>query len=158
MAIVRWDPFDALLGAQEDMNRMFRRDWLRGPGGELAEAGAWSPAVDIYETEESLVVEAELPGVDPKDIDVSVDEGVLSLKGERKLEKVVKEENYHRVERAYGLFQRTVRLPSDVDADAIKANYDSGVLKVSVPKVEPRKPKSVPIEVETRKEAGEKKK
>ena len=158
MAIVRWDPFDALLGAQEDMNRMFRRGWLRGPGGELAEAGAWSPAVDIYETEESLVVEAELPGVDPKDIDVSVDEGVLSLKGERKLEKVVKEENYHRVERAYGLFQRSVRLPSDVDADAIKANYDSGVLKVSVPKVEPRKPKSVPIEVETRKEAGKEKK
>ncbi|MCJ7653307.1 MAG: Hsp20/alpha crystallin family protein [Actinobacteria bacterium] len=157
MAIVRWDPFDALLGAQEDMNRMFRRGWLRGPGGELAEAGAWSPAVDIYETEDSLVVEAELPGVDPKDIDVSVDEGVLSLKGERKLEKVVKEENYHRVERAYGLFQRSVRLPSDVDADAIKANYDSGVLKVSVPKVEPRKTNSVPIEVETRKEAGKEK-
>lgn len=157
MAIVRWDPFDAFLGAQEDMNRMFRRGWLGGPGGELAEAGAWSPAVDIYETEDSLVVEAELPGVDPKDIDVSVDEGVLSLKGERKLEKVVKEENYHRVERAYGLFQRSVRLPSDVDADAIKANYDSGVLKVSVPKVEPRKPKSVPIEVETRKEARKEK-
>ena len=152
MAIVRWDPFDALLGAQEDLNRLFRRGWLRSPGDEIAQAGAWTPAVDIYETEDSLVVEAELPGVDPKNIDVSVDEGVLSLKGERKLEKEVKEENYHRVERAYGMFQRSVRLPSDVDADAIKANYESGVLKVSVPKVEPKKPKSVPIEVETRKE------
>ena len=152
MAIVRWDPFDALLGAQEDLNRLFRRGWLRSPGDEIAQAGAWTPAVDIYETEDSLVVEAELPGVDPKNIDVSVDDGVLSLKGERKLEKEVKEENYHRVERAYGMFQRSVRLPSDVDADAIKANYESGVLKVSVPKVEPKKPKSVPIEVETRKE------
>jgi len=152
MAIVRWDPFDAFLGVQEDMNRLCRRGWLRGPGGELAEAGAWAPTVDIYETEDSLVVEAELPGVDAKDIDVSVDEGVLSLKGERKLEKEVKEENYHRVERAYGVFQRSIRLPFDVDADAIKANYDSGVLKVSVPKGELKKPKSIPIEVETGKE------
>lgn len=152
MAIARWDPFDAFVGAQEDLNRLFRSGWLRSPGDELAQAGAWAPAVDIYETEDSLVVEAELPGVDPKNIDVSVDEGVLSLKGERKLEKEVKEENYHRVERAYGMFQRSVRLPSDVDADAIKANYESGVLKVSVPKVEPKKPKSVPIEVETKKE------
>ncbi|MBK5092748.1 MAG: Hsp20/alpha crystallin family protein [Actinobacteria bacterium] len=152
MAIARWDPFDAFVGAQEDLNRLFRSGWLRSPADELAQAGAWAPAVDIYETEDSLVVEAELPGVDPKNIDVSVDEGVLSLKGERKLEKEVKEENYHRVERAYGMFQRSVRLPSDVDADAIKANYESGVLKVSVPKVEPKKPKSVPIEVETKKE------
>ena len=158
MAIVRWDPLDAFLGVREDMNRLFRRGWLRGAGGELAEAGAWAPAVDIYETEDSLVVEAELSGVDAKDIDVSIDEGVLSLKGERKLEKEVKEENYQRVERAYGMFQRSVRLPSDVDADAVKANYDSGVLKVSVPKVEPKKPESVPIEVETRKENKKEKK
>jgi len=158
MAIVRWDPFDAFLGAQEDVNRLFRRGRLRGAGGELAQAGVWAPAVDIYETEDSLVVKAELPGVDAKDIDVSIDEGVLSLKGERKLEKEVKEENYHRVERTYGMFQRSVRLPSDVDADAIKANYDSGVLKVSVPKVEPKKPKSVPIEIETRKENKKEKK
>lgn len=158
MAIVRWDPFDAFLGAQEDMNRLFRRGWLRGADGGLAEAGAWAPAVDIYETEGSLVVEAELPGVDSKDIDVSIDEGVLTLKGERRLEKEVKEENYHRVERAYGVFQRSVRLPSDVDAEAIKANFDSGVLKVSVPKVEPKRPKSIPIEVETRKENKKEKK
>jgi HSP20 family protein len=158
MAIVRWDPFDTFLGAQEEMNRLFRGGWLRGAGGEPAEAGAWVPAVDIYETEGSLVVEAELPGVDSKDIDVSIDEGVLTLKGERRLEKEVKEENYHRVERAYGMFQRSVRLPSDVDADAIKANFDSGVLKVSVPKVEPKKPKSIPIEVETRKENKKEKK
>ena len=85
MAIVRWDPFDAFLGAQEDLNRMFRRGWLRGPA--TCRRGGLAPAVDIYETEDSLVVEAELPGVDPKDIDMTVDEGVLTLKGERKLEK-----------------------------------------------------------------------
>ena len=152
MAIVRWDPFDAFLGAQEDLNRVFRRNWLSAMGDRsAADAGTWAPAVDIYETGDSLTVEAELPGIDPKDIEVSVDEGVLTLKGERKLEKEVKEENYHRIERAYGVFQRSVRLPSDVDADSVKAYYDSGVLRVTVPKVEPKKPKSVPVEVEKKK-------
>ena len=154
MAIVRWDPFDAFLGAQEDLNRLFRRSWLAPQTGNkksLTEVGTWAPAVDIYETGDSFTVEAELPGVDPKDIDVSVDEGVLSLKGERRLEKEVKEENYHRVERAYGMFQRAVRLPSDVDAEKVKAAYDNGVLKITMPKMKPRKPKSIPVAIESKK-------
>ena len=153
MAIVRWDPFDAFLGAQEDLNRLVRRNWLgtEGASKSLAEAGSWAPAVDIYETGESFTVEAELPGIDPKDIEVSVDEGVLSLKGERRLEKEVKEENYHRVERAYGMFARAIRLPTDVDADGVKAGYDNGVLKITVPKVEPKKPKNIPVTVEHKK-------
>ncbi len=153
MAIVRWDPFDAFLGLQEDLNRLFRRGWLRSPefGSLTGETATWAPAVDVYETSDSLVVEAELPGVDPKDVEVSVDEDVLTIKGERKLEKEIKEENYLRVERAYGKFQRSMRLPSEVDVDKIKASYENGVLKVNVPKVEPRKPKTVQIEVEKKK-------
>lgn len=154
MAIVRWDPFDAFLGAQDDLNRMFRSGWLRGvaPGGTSKQAGTWAPAIDIYETENSLVVEAEVPGVDPKDISVTLDDGLLTVKGERKLEKEVKDENYHRVERAYGAFQRGIRLPSDFNPDSIQASFDNGVLKVTVEKMEPKKPKSVAIEVQSRKE------
>jgi HSP20 family protein len=159
MAIVRWDPFDAFLGAQDDLNRMFRRNWLSPTGERPSTEGAtWAPAVDIYETGESLNVEAELPGIEPKDIEVSVDEGVLTIKGERKLEKEVKEENFHRIERAYGMFQRSVRLPQDVDPESVKASYDDGVLKVTVPKVEPKKPKSVPVEVEKKKSEPKKEK
>lgn len=152
MAIVRWDPFDAFLGAQEDLNRLFRRSWLgdEGISKSLAEAGTWAPAVDIYETGDAFVVEAELPGIDPENIEVSVDEGVLTLKGERRLEKEVKEENYHRVERAYGMFTRAVRLPTDIDADKVQAGYDNGVLKVTIPKTEPKKPKSIPVNVESK--------
>lgn len=148
MAIMRWDPFDAFLGAQEDLNRVFRRGWLRAP-----EAGAtWAPSVDVYETEDSLVIDAEVPGIDPKDIEVLLEDGVLTLKGERKLEKEVQEENYQRIERAYGAFQRSIRLPSEVDEDSVSAGYDNGVLKITVPKVEPKKPKSVKIDVSTKKE------
>jgi HSP20 family protein len=154
MAIVRWDPFDAFLGAQQDLNRMFRRSWLGDQGEETgpAEGGKWAPAIDIYETGDSLVVEAELPGIDPEDIDVTVDDGVLTLRGERKHEREVTEENYHRVERAWGSFQRSIRLPSDAESDKVKASYESGVLKVTVPKTEPPKPRSVTIAVETAEE------
>jgi HSP20 family protein len=158
MAIVRWDPFDAFLGAQEDLNRLFRRSWLKPVEGResVAEGGTWAPAVDIYETGEAYAIEADLPGIDPKDIDVSVDDGVLSLRGERKLEKEVKEENYHRVERAYGMFSRSIRLPADADADNVKASYDNGLLKITVPKTAQEKPKSIPVKVESKKAEEEK--
>jgi HSP20 family protein len=150
MAIVRWDPFDALLGAQEDLNRMFRRNWMRGPEEQgLNEGGKWAPAIDIYETGDSLVVEAELPGMDVSDIDVTVDDGVLTIKGERTHDREVTDENFHRVERAWGLFQRSIRLPSDTLAGEVKAGYDAGVLKVTVPKVEPPRPRSIPVTIET---------
>ncbi len=154
MAIVRWDPFEAFLGAQDDLTRMFRRNWLSPVrGDEAARVSAWAPAVDIYETDDSVTVEAELPGIDPKDIRVSVDEGVLRLSGERKLEKEVREENYLRVERAYGTFERAIRLAGEIDAEKITASYDNGVLKVTAPKVAPKEPKSIPINVESSKGA-----
>ena len=154
LAIVRWDPFDTFLGAQEDLNRMFKRNWLRASGAEegVVEGGKWAPAVDIYETGDSLVVEAELPGMDPADIDVTVDDGVLTVRGERKSEREVTEENYYRVERAYGFFQRSVKLPADSETDNVKASYEAGVLRITVPKAEPKKPKAVPVTIETRKE------
>lgn len=154
MAIMRWDPFDALMGAQEDLNRMFRRSWLRGTNaeGSIVEGGSWAPAVDIYETDGSLVVEAELPGIEPGEISVSLDDGILTLKGERKLGKEVKEENYHRVERAYGVFQRSIRVPPEVDPDKVKAAYDNGVLTVTIEKEPPRQPRSIDVEVESKKE------
>jgi HSP20 family protein len=153
MAIARWDPLDAFLGAQEDLNRMFRRTWLRNADEQgVAEGAKWAPAVDIYETGDSLVVEAELPGVDPKDIDVTIDDRVLTVRGERTHEKEVTDENYYRVERAYGLFHRSVKLPADAAADKVKATYDAGVLRVMVPKTEPKKPKSVPVTIQAEKE------
>lgn len=153
MAIARWDPFDAFLGAQEDLNRLFRRSFLSAAGENksLAEGNTWAPAVDIYETGDSFNIEAELPGIEPKDIEVSIDDGVLTLKGERALHNEVTEESFLRVERAYGMFQRSVRLPAEADADKVKASYDNGVLKVSLPKAQPKKPKSIPVTVESKK-------
>lgn len=148
MAIIRRDPFDAFLGVQEDLNRMFRQGWMCSDEKGLVESGKWAPAIDIFETADSLVVEAELPGMDPSQIDVSIDDGVLVIKGERSHEKEVDEENYHRLERAYGFFQRSVRLPVEAVADEVKATYDAGVLRVSVPKAEPKEPRRVPVTIE----------
>lgn len=149
MAIVRWDPFRDLVGLQERMNRMFDESY-RGAGrsGEdWALGGAWAPAVDIYEHDGNIVVKAELPGVDPKDVDVRVENNTLTLRGERKVDNEVKQENYHRVERAYGTFTRSFTLPSVLDQEKIKAEYKDGVLKVTLPKREEAKPKQINIAV-----------
>ena len=150
MAIVRWDPFRDLVGLQERMNRMFDESFRgsgRGSGEDWALGGAWAPAVDIYEQDGNIVVKAELPGVDPKDVDVRVENNTLTLSGQRKIDNEVKQENYHRVERAYGTFTRSFTLPSALDQDKIKAEYKDGVLKVTLPKHEQAKPKQINIAV-----------
>ena len=150
MAIVRWDPFRDLVGLQDRMNRMFDESFrgISRPGGEdWALGGSWAPAVDIYEHEGNIVLKAELPGVDPKDVDVRVENNVLTLRGERKVDNEVKQENYHRVERAYGSFTRSFTLPSVVDLEKIKADYKDGVLKVTLPKREEAKPKQINIQI-----------
>ena len=147
MAIVRWDPFRDLAGLQERMNRMFDDSYRSGRGEDWALGGAWAPAVDIYEQDGNIVVKAELPGVDPKDVDVRVENNTLTLRGERKLESDVKQENYHRVERSYGTFTRSFTLPSVLDQEKIKAEYKDGVLKVVLPKHEQAKPKQININV-----------
>ncbi len=146
MAILKWDPFKELQSLQEKIDRIFE-ETLRGREPATF-SGSWVPAVDIYETDDAIVLEAELPGMDEKDIEVRVEDNVLTIKGERKFEKEAKEENYYRMERYYGAFQRSFTLPSNVDVDKIKAEYKKGILKVTMPKKEETKPKQIKIEVE----------
>ena len=105
----------------------------------------WNPVVDIYDNDDTIVIKAELPGMDKKDIDIDIKDRVLTIKGERSHDNEVKEENYHRRERSFGTFHRSFRLPADTDADKIKADYKDGVLKIDIPKPEKRKPKQITI-------------
>ena len=115
--------------------------------GEQSSLTAWAPSVDIYETEHELVVKADLPEVDPKDLDIRVENNILTIRGERKFEKNVSEENYLRVERSYGSFARSFTLANTVNSEAIKADYQNGVLKLSIPKREEAKPKQIKVSV-----------
>ena len=147
MAIVRWEPFRDLLTTQDRFNRLFNDTFSRCfEEGELGNRG-WNPAVDIYETDHNLVLKAELPGVDPKDVDIRIENGTLHLKGERKFSSEVKQENYHRVERAYGSFTRSFSLPSSVSADQVSAEYNNGLLTLTLPKREEAKPRTIKINV-----------
>jgi HSP20 family protein len=150
MAIIRWEPFRDLVGLQERMNRLFDESF-RGINRTGSEedwvGGSWAPAVDIYEQNGNIVLKAELPGVDPKDVDVRVENNILTLRGERKLENEVKRESYHRVERAYGSFTRSFTLPNVVDTEKIKAEYKDGLLRMTLPKKDEAKPKQISINV-----------
>lgn len=148
MALMRWDPFKELLTLQERMNRLFDEVLPKAREEEGLARGVWSPAVDIYETEDSIVLKAELPGINKDDVSVEIKDNVLVLKGEKRFEKDVKEENYHRMERAYGAFQRSFTLPNIVDKDKIKAKYKDGILEVVLPKAEEAKPKQIKVEVQ----------
>jgi len=143
MAILKWDPFKDLQAIQDKIDRIFEES-LRGRD---IVSGGWTPAVDIYETDDAIVLEAELPGMNEKDIEVKVEDNVLSIKGERKFEQERKEENYYRMERYYGTFQRSFTLPSNIDTDKIKAEYKKGILKIEMPKKEQAKPKQIKVEV-----------
>ena len=149
MAIVRWEPFRDLLSLQERMNRLFDDSFrgARGSDEDWALGGSWAPAVDIYEQDGNIVLKAELPGIDPKDVDVRVENNTLTLRGERKHDQEVKKENYHRVERTYGTFTRSFTLPNVVDTNNIKADYRDGVLRMTLPKREEAKPKQISISV-----------
>ena len=142
----RWDPFRGVSTLQEQINRLFEESLFRGRAAESA-LTAWAPAVDIYETENELVVKADLPDMDPKDLDIRVENNVLTIHGERKFEKEVSEDKYLRVERSYGSFSRSFSLASTVNADAIKAEYKDGVLTLHAPKREEAKPKQIKVSV-----------
>lgn len=149
MALVRWDPFRDIITLRERMDKMFEDSLARFRMPEEATMPTfWSPSVDIYETDENIVLKAELPGVDKKDVSVEVKDNTLILKGERKREKEVKEENYHRVERSFGTFMRSFSLPVTVKQDQVKAKFKDGVLEVTLPKAEEAKHKQVKVEVE----------
>jgi len=148
MALIRWDPFREIASLQERMNRLFSDVRLRTPfGEEEITQGAWIPAVDIYETNDAIVLQAELPGIPREDIFIEVKDNTLTLKGEKKFEREVKEENYHRVERSYGSFQRAFTLPGTVEQDKVKAKFKDGILEITLPKVEQARPKQIRVEV-----------
>jgi len=150
MAIVRRAPFRDLVSLQDRMNRIFD-DSFRGVSQQGEEdwalGGSWAPVVDIYEREGNIELKAELPGVDPKEVDVHVENNVLTLRGERHVDKEVERENYHRVERSYGTFTRSFTLPTVVDTEKIKAEFKEGVLHLTLPKKEEAKPKQIAIKV-----------
>ncbi len=146
MAIVRYNPFRELRTMQEQMNRLLDLAWNREAGEELKE-GVWQPPVDIYEDAENVVIKAELPDIDQKDIDVRIEDNTLTLKGVRKLDQSIKKENYHRVERYYGAFQRSFSLPPTIDQEKIKANCEKGILTIILPKRAEKQPKQITVEV-----------
>jgi len=147
MALIRWDPFREMSSLQERMNRLVSDFRTRSPFGEEEMAqGAWIPAVDIYETKESIVLNVELPGVTKEDIALEVKDSTLTIKGEKKLEKNVKEENFHRLERSYGSFTRAFTLPSTVQQDKVKAKFRDGILEIMLPKAEEAKPKQIKVD------------
>jgi HSP20 family protein len=141
MTLMRWNPWNEL----ESMNRQLSRLLDDGQNGLSTESGLWAPSVDIRETDDALLVQAELPGIEKKDVRLEVKDGVLSISGERRYGKDVKEENVHRVERAYGRFSRSFSLPTHVDADKVGAKMKNGVLEVRLPKRESARPKAIVI-------------
>ena len=140
MSLIRWDPFRELNALPARFGGLFAKDW-EAP----LSTTAWNPSVDIFENDNEVVVKAELPGMNAKDIEVRLENNVLMLKGERRFEKETKEENYHRVEREYGSFSRAFALPTPVNADKVTAEYKDGILKVVMPKKEETKPKPIKI-------------
>lgn len=145
MAIIRWDPFRDMMTLRERMNRLFDETY----GGKEEESdikrGVWAPTVDIHESDKKLVLTAELPGLKEEDVDVNIDGNTISISGKREFEEETKKEDYHRIERSYGSFFRSFTLPSYIDQEKVKAEYDNGLLKVTMPKKSELKPKKVKV-------------
>ena len=142
--LVRWDPAREVDFMQSEMNRVFDAFFGRGPGNGTR-GRRWVPAIDLVERDDQLVLRADLPGLDRDDVSIEVKDNVLTVTGERKAEHEEKAEGFHRVERAYGTFSRSLTLPEGIDADAVTAEFDKGVLEVRIPKPEERKPHRVQI-------------
>jgi HSP20 family protein len=149
MTIVRWDPFRNMSTLQDRINRIFDETTSRSQDYDVEVSQCdWRPVVDIYDSEKAIVVNAELPGVSKESITLDVKENILTLKGERKSDAEVSKENYYRMERCFGTFERAFTLPSTVDPGKITANFKDGVLKIEIPKPEEKKPKQISINVE----------
>jgi len=146
-SFVRWDPFAGMTDLRREMDQIFGDFFGRTPPRMATTEAIWSPLVDIHETKEAFLLQVELPGLKQEDIQVSVEGDTLTLKGERKHETEVKEDQYHRIERSYGRFERAILLPSVVDPERVKATYRDGVLEIQLPKKEEAKPKEIKVEV-----------
>ncbi len=143
--IVRWDPFRDLVSIQDELNRLFGRTFSGFEPLRPAAAGAWMPSMDVYETDDKVVANVELPGIDPADVEVSVEDSTLTISGKREFSSEIDEESYHRIERRYGAFSRSITLPQTVDTDKVEARFDKGVLTVEVGKTEKAKPKKIAV-------------
>jgi HSP20 family protein len=151
--LTRWEPMRELVNLQERMNRLFNESL--GPGGqEVLTAGSFVPPVDVYEDEQGIRLKMEVPGIEEKDIDIRLENNLLTVTGERKMESETKEENYHRIERSYGSFTRSFSLPPTVNPEDVKAAYAKGVLTITLGKRAEARPKQIKVEVKP--EIGEK--
>jgi HSP20 family protein len=142
--LTRWDPFRELSTIQDRMNRLFQDAYTPSREDALSTA-AFSPPTDVYEDENHITLKLEVPGIDEKDLDIRVENNNLIIRGERKLEKEEKQENFRRVERQYGTFVRSFALPASVDPDNVKADYDKGILSITLPKRAEAKPKQIQV-------------
>ena len=148
MELTPWRPFgEGLTSLRNEMDRLFDRFFGEKTSIEPIE-GRWIPALDIVETKNAIVINAEIPGIDPQDINISITGDTLTIKGEKKQEKEEKDENYHKIERSYGSFSRSIRIPVDIHSEKIEAKYKNGILKITLPKKEESKPKEIKVKVE----------
>lgn len=153
---VRREPFNefgSLAKTINDLNRAFNTGFPRFFGDEGLVKGNWNPTVDVYEDQNGIVLEADLPGLKPGEFELAIENNVLTLKGERKFEKKTEEGNYHRVERSYGSFTRSFTLPSTVDVNNVAADFKDGVLKVTLPRKEETKPRQIQVQIKTEADA-----
>ena len=144
MAMSRWDPFRELSSIQDELNRLFGRTYGL-EGGDDLRAAAWVPPVDVAETQDRFVITTELPGMRSDDVDISVENSVLHIQGERKFYQEKREDDFHRIERRFGAFARSITLPSTADPEGIQATFDAGVLTIEVPKKEEAKPRKIQV-------------
>lgn len=142
MAVSRWDPFRDLMSIQGDLNELFGRAFGQG---EAARGASWAPVLDVFEDKDRFVIKVELPGLGPDDVDISVEEGTLTVSGERRFYQEMEEGGFHRIERRFGTFARSLNLPSTADPDRIEASFDAGVLTITVPKKEEAKPRKIQV-------------
>jgi HSP20 family protein len=145
--LTRWEPIRELASLQERMNRLFNDSFSPVTSQESLAAGSFVPPVDVYEDEQGIRLKVEVPGIDEKDIDIRLENNLLTLRGERKIEKETKEENYHRIERSYGSFTRSFTLPNSVNPDEVKASYSKGVLTINLGKRAEARPKQIKVHI-----------
>jgi len=147
MALIRWEPVAELNTIQNEMNRLFNTffDQPAATAGRSGNSRRWLPAMDLVETDDHYVLRADLPGLSDEDVNVQLEDNVLTISGERKSDQETKQEGFYRLERAFGAFARSLTLPEGIDPDSVQAHFDRGVLEVRVPKPEQKKPRQVQI-------------
>jgi HSP20 family protein len=146
MNLVKYDPFREMRSLQDEVNRLFSSSFSRGGNDDNdLTRGSWSPSVDIYENKDQIVLEAELPGMKSEDVDISIENNLLTIHGERKFEKKAEGDNFHRVERSYGAFTRSFTLPPTVSSENAQAEFENGVLRLTLAKREEAKPRRIEI-------------